>query len=151
VTDRPNVSATSVTGTMNMAMRNPNSWMWAEACELLEQAQRLQRQFFGLGRAVAAQPCWEPPIDIVSYEAEVRITVALPGVRPDRVCVQMDWNRLLVSATRSAPLDAQTLAVQRLEIPYGSFQRQIALPAGSYELLEQTFRDGCLLLRLTRH
>jgi len=133
-----------------MAIRNPNSWMWAEACELLEQAQRLQRQFFGLGRAVAAQPCWEPPVDIVSYETEVRITVALPGVRSDRVRVQIDWNRLLVSATRTAPLDERTIAVHRLEIPYGSFQRQIALPGGGYELLEQIFVDGCLLLRLAK-
>jgi HSP20 family protein len=72
--------------------------MWAEACEMLERAQRLQRQFFGLGRAVAAQPCWEPPVDIVSYERELRITVALPGVRPERVRVQIDGNRLLLSA-----------------------------------------------------
>lgn len=50
-----------------MAIRNPPAWMWAEACEILEQAQRLQRQFFRFGRAVEAQPRWEPPVDIVAY------------------------------------------------------------------------------------
>jgi len=124
--------------------------MWAEACELLEQAQRLQRQFFGLGRAVATQPCWEPPVDIVSYETELRVTVALPGVRPERVRVQMDCARLLVSATRASPLDHRTTSVHSLEIPYGNFQRQIILPNGGYELIEQSFMDGCLLLRLAR-
>lgn len=124
--------------------------MWAEACELLEQAQRLQRQFFGLGRIVAAQPCWEPPVDIVSYEAEVRITIALPGVPADRVAVHIDRNRVLVKGVRPLPLDGHTLAVHRLEIPYGSFQRQILLMSDGYHLLEQISRDGCLLLRLGR-
>jgi HSP20 family protein len=41
-------------------------------------------------------------------------------------------------------------AVHRLEIPYGNFQRQILLPGGGCELLEQLFVDGCLLLRLAR-
>jgi HSP20 family molecular chaperone IbpA len=133
-----------------MAMRSSNSWMWAEACEMLERAQRLQRQFSGLGRAVAAQPCWEPPVDIVSCGQELRITAALPGVRPERIGVQMEGSRLLVSATRSAPLDSGTTAVHRLEIPYGSFQRTILLPAGRWELLEQSFTVGCLQLRLVR-
>jgi HSP20 family protein len=133
-----------------MAMRSSNSWMWAEACEMLERAQRLQRQFFGLGRAVAAQPRWEPPVDIVSCDRELRITVALPGVRPERIEVRLDSGVLQVSATRVAPLDGGTTAVHRLEIPYGSFQRSILLPAGRWDVLEQSFTEGCLQLRLVR-
>jgi HSP20 family molecular chaperone IbpA len=133
-----------------MAMRSSNSWMWAEACEMLERAQRLQRQFFGLGRAVAAQPCWEPPVDITSCDRELRVALALPGVRPERVRVQLDGSLLLVNATRGAPLDQHTTAVHRLEIPYGSFQRHIALPDGRWDLLDQSFTDGCLQLRLKR-
>jgi HSP20 family molecular chaperone IbpA len=75
---------------------------------MLERAQRLQRQFFGLGRAVAAQPCWEPPVDIVSCDQELRITLALPGVRPELLRVQLDGSRLLVNAVRAAPLDRDT-------------------------------------------
>ena len=29
--------------------RDPRAWMWAEACEFLDRADRLQRQFFVLG------------------------------------------------------------------------------------------------------
>jgi HSP20 family protein len=134
-----------------MAMRSSNSWMWAEACEMLERAQRLQRQFFGLGRAVAAQPRWEPPVDIVSCDQELRITVALPGVRPERIAVRLDSGVLQVSATRVAPLDGGTTGVHRLEIPYGSFERTILLPAGRWDVLEQSFTEGCLQLRLVRH
>lgn len=124
--------------------------MWAEACEMLERAQRMQRQFFRFGHTVEAQPRWEPPIDIVAYEPEVQVTVALPGVAPERVQVRVAHGALYVAAVRGAPLRPDTTAVHRLEIPYGRFERQIALPAGRYELVEQGFQNGCLVLRLTK-
>ena len=124
--------------------------MWAEACEMLERAQRLQRQFFRFGHAVEAQPRWEPPIDIVAYEPDVQVTVALPGVSPERVQVGVTNGALTIAAIRTPPLNAQTTAVHRLESPYGRFERQIALPAGRYELMEQAFTNGCLVLRLRR-
>ena len=34
-----------------MTRRNPGAWMWGEAVDLLEQAERLQRQFFRLAGA----------------------------------------------------------------------------------------------------
>ena len=36
-----------------MARRNPSPWMWADAVDLLEQAERLQRQFFRLAGGAA--------------------------------------------------------------------------------------------------
>jgi HSP20 family protein len=133
-----------------MTSRNPHSWMWAEACEMLERAQRMQRQFFRFGHAVAAQPRWEPPVDIVAYEPDVQVTVALPGVAPERVQVRILDGALSVTALRTPPLTEHTTAVHRLEIPYGRFERHIALPAGRYELTEQSFKHGCLVLRLTK-
>ncbi len=133
-----------------MTSRNPHSWMWAEACEMLERAQRMQRQFFRFGHAVQAQPRWEPPVDIVAYEPDVQVTVALPGVAPERVQVLVAGGALTVTALRTPPLNEQTTAVHRLEIPYGRFERHIALPSGRYELMEQAFKNGCLVLRLTR-
>ena len=131
-----------------MAIRTPPSWMWAEACEMLEQAQRLQRQFFRFGRAVEAQPRWEPPVDIVAYGSEIQVTVALPGVAAEHVSVRLDSGLLIVTATRPMPMQESVTAVHRLEIPYGRFERRIALPAGHYELMEQACTNGCLLLRL---
>jgi HSP20 family protein len=32
-----------------MATRDPTAWMWAEACQMLEQAERMHRQFFRIG------------------------------------------------------------------------------------------------------
>ena len=133
-----------------MAVRNPPSWMWAEACEMLERAQQLQRQFFRFGQAVAAEPRWEPPVDILAYGNEVQVAVALPGVAAEHIEVRTDSGLLIVSATRAMPVTAHATAVHRLEIPYGRFERRIALPEGRYQLLEQVYADGCLILRLAQ-
>lgn len=134
-----------------MAIRNRQSWMWAEACEMLEQAQRLQRQFFRFGHAVEAQPRWEPPVDLVASDQGIEVTVALPGVAPENVRVRIDHGALNVSAGRALPLNEHTTAVHRLEIPYGCFERRVPLPAGRYELLDQACVNGCLVIRLARY
>lgn len=130
-----------------MALRNPPSWMWAEACEILEQAQRLQRQFFRFGQSLAAEPRWEPPVDIVAYGSDVQVTVALPGVAPEHIAVHTEGNLLIVAASRPLSMQQHATGLHRLEIPYGRFERRIALPAGRYELLEQACVNGCLVLR----
>lgn len=134
-----------------MALRRPHSWMWAEACEMLEHAQRLQRQFFRFGQAVQTQPRWEPPADIIALGDEVQVTIALPGVAPERVQVRIEQGELSVAAIRPLPLNERTSAVHRLEIPYGRFERRVVLPAGRYQLVEQACVNGCLLLRLTKY
>jgi HSP20 family protein len=131
-----------------MAIRNPPSWMWAEACEMLERAQRLQRQFFRFGQAVEAQPRWEPPVDIVAYDSDVQVTIALPGVAVEHIEVGTDAGLLTIAAVRALPMQQHTTAIHRLEIPYGRFERRIALPPGRYELRERAYVNGCLVLRL---
>ena len=42
---------------------DPSAWMLAEAVELLQTADRLQRQFFQIGQP-GESPNWEPPVDM---------------------------------------------------------------------------------------
>ena len=115
---------------------------------MLEQAQRLHRQFFRFGRAVEAQPRWEPPVDIVAYGDEVQVTLALPGVAPDDIDVHAEDGLIVVVAVRALPVQRHATALHRLEIPYGRFERRIALPAARYELTERSYTNGCLVLNL---
>ena len=46
----------------------PNRWMWAEACEALERAERMHREFFRPVRSVSRAPAWEPPVDVLEPE-----------------------------------------------------------------------------------
>ena len=130
-----------------MSSRITRGWMWAEAVERMQQAERLQRQFFRCGDAAAS---WEPPADIIGRQNELVITVALPGVAPELVQVVIDGVTLAITALRPAPMDGHTTHIHRLEIPYGRFERRITLPPARYELVEQLFQHGCLSLRLIR-
>ena len=85
-----------------MRSRDPRTWMWAEACELLEEAERLHRQFFVPARSLAKGPTWEPPVDVLETEHELAILVALP-LAPDQVKVVIDGGTLIVVGLRPMP------------------------------------------------
>jgi hypothetical protein len=42
------------------------------------------------------------------------------------------------------------MALQRLEIPYGRFERRLALGPGHWDLVDRRLADGCLQLLLAR-
>lgn len=133
-----------------MATRNPRDWMWAEAAELLERAERLQRQFFQPRRSPARRPCWEPPVDIFETDEELWILVALVGVAPEQVEVVIDDGVLTVAGERRMPVGPREATIHRLEIPHGRFERQIHLPAGRYELGRRDLLHGLLVLSLQK-
>lgn len=125
--------------------------MWARACAMLEQAERLHRQFFHVGRRRAAPPTWEPPLDMYEIsDDEVLIVVALPGVPAEAVETAVEDDTLIVTAGRSLPAEGRGARVHRLEIPHGRFERRLRLPSGRYEVTRKRMRDGCLLLGLRR-
>jgi len=126
------------------------SWMWAEACALLEQAERKHRHFFELLSAPSAHPVWEPPADIFSDGPQLNVVVALPGARADDVTVQITPTGLQVDTTVPPPAVGAAMSVVRLEIPYGRMRRRIDLPPGRYVLIERRLDHGCLHLRLER-
>jgi HSP20 family molecular chaperone IbpA len=127
--------------------RDSNLWMWAQALDLLEQAERLNRRFF-LPRPAGARPVWEPPVDIVECAEQFRITIVLPGVEPENIEVASVDGILVVSGLRPAPTSHDVTAIHRLEIPYGRFERQIPLPAGRFLVGEPSCENGCLTIVL---
>jgi HSP20 family molecular chaperone IbpA len=122
--------------------------MWADAVEMLGQAERLHRQFFRLALASAA--AWEPPVDVCESERELVIVVAMPGVAADRVQVIQDADVIIVRGSRALPLGGPGYRVRQLEIPYGAFERRLQLPAGRFELGPPELAQGCLTLHLRR-
>jgi HSP20 family protein len=133
---------------MNSSRRK--SWMWAEACALLDEAERKHRRFFELLAVPAAAAVWEPPADIFADGAEFEVVVALPGAHADEVAVQLTSAGLQIDTTVSPPAPRTRMQVMRLEIPYGRMRRRIDLPPGRYALVERRLERGCLYLRLTR-
>lgn len=133
-----------------MRTRDPTGWMWEEACEMLERAERMQRQFFQVRAEIRTGPTWEPPVDIVETDRELSIVVALPGVRPADMDVLIEGGMLVVTGARALPSIPDGAVIHRLEIPHGRFERRIVLQAGRLELARREVSEGCLLLRFTK-
>jgi HSP20 family protein len=124
--------------------------MWAQACELIAQAEHMQRRFFRLAATPRAQASWEPPVDMFEDGHEIVIVVALPGVVAERVELATQAGALIVRAERPQPFAGARHRVARLEIPYGHFESRIALPEGLWQVGSHELTHGCLILRLQR-
>jgi HSP20 family molecular chaperone IbpA len=133
-----------------MTSRDSKAWLWAEACDFLDRAERLHRHVFQLESHDGRRPAWQPPVDLFETERELQILVALPGVEPERLTVVIDGGSVVVVGDRRVPPRARGAAVHRIEIPFGRFERRIALPNGRYELDRRELADGCLFLSLRK-
>jgi HSP20 family protein len=121
--------------------------MWAEALEMLQTAERLQRQFFQVGSSGAR---WEPPVDVYQAGEALWIFLALPGVPADHMETVIEGATLIVRGERPLPEAARGASIHRLEIPYGRFERRITLPSGHYQVLQRLCENGCLVLGLRK-
>ena len=132
-----------------MSSRDPRNWMWAEACEFIERAERLHRQFFQLA-APAQRPTWEPPVDMYETAEGLWLVAALPGIPAERLEIRLDSAAVVIAGVRPLPEFPRGAVLHRLEIPYGRFERRIELPAGNFELERHEVVHGCLVLGLRK-
>ncbi|MGA8513763.1 MAG: Hsp20/alpha crystallin family protein [Burkholderiaceae bacterium] len=123
--------------------------MLTHAVDMLEQADRLQRQFFWIGQT-SDVPCWEPPVDVYGNNDELGVLVALPGVAPNSYAVTLDGALIVVRGERSLETNWGAGAILRLEIPYGHFERRINLPYDDFRMVNMQLVNGCLKLYLER-
>lgn len=132
-----------------MRRHNLMAGMLTQAVEMLERADRLQRQFFWIGQT-SGVPRWEPPVDVYGSNDELGVLVALPGVRPDGYAVTLEDAVIVVRGERSLETAWSSGAILRLEIPYGRFERRINLPHDDYRMVSTHLENGCLRLYLER-
>lgn len=133
-----------------MAIPAEVQWMWAYASDALSRAERLHRQAFALLQRREAGPSWAPPADVYLGDDAWRVTLALPGVDPATLEVTLHESTLVVRAQRPMAWPAEALRLERLEIPYGRFERAITLPEAPTEVASAEFTGGCLYVRLSR-
>ena len=129
---------------------DPSDLMWAHACELMAQAERMQQQFFRLTTSALTQTSWQPPVDIFEDEREVVVVIAMPGVPAESVEIISEPGLLIVRGERRLPYANPRHAIRQLEIPYGSFERRIPLTGVRVESGSHQLVDGCVVLRLQK-
>jgi HSP20 family molecular chaperone IbpA len=123
-------------------------WMWVQACEALDHAERLQRQFLRYTGPGVDAAIWEPPVDIHETRNGLSVLFALPGVVPEEIEVTLEPNALTLSARRPLALSNHDSIIRRLEIPHGRFVRRVPLP-GRMRVVETRYVNGLLEVRLT--
>jgi HSP20 family molecular chaperone IbpA len=124
--------------------------MWKQACDLLEQAESMQRhyvRYLGPARDVAV---WEPPVDVHETADGLLFVFALPGVDSDRIEVSLEPSALVVRATRTLRPPNPAAVIRRMEIPHGRFVRRVALAGRRLRLGESRYHNGCLEVQLLK-
>ena len=123
--------------------------MWSEALSVIDRAERLHRQFF-----TQVVDSWEPPVDVIETGQELQVHIALPGVRPDSIAIGLEQGGIVISALRPFPCRSDSAHIHRIEIPYGRFERRIALPLadpyGPLQLADKVLTDGVLTLKFRK-
>ena len=124
-------------------------WMWLRALELADEAERLHRRFLRYIGPGTDAVLWEPPVDIHETADSLIVLFALPGVAPEDIEIRLERTGLTVTALRRLKRAERGALIRRLEIPHGSFVREIAL-SGPLRIAESQLVNGCLEVRLVR-
>jgi HSP20 family protein len=101
------------------------------------------------GTAMNSQT-FDPAIDVLSTDAEVRLLCDVPGVKQEDLDLTLENHVLTVKGKRSfeSP-DTERVVLGRA---YGAFSRSFSLPEGlDEEKLSAELTEGVLTIRIPRH
>lgn len=109
----------------------------------------LFEQFFD---AAEMPPVWTPALDLFVSDSSVHLMFAVPGVSAEDMEVRIGPRSVVVRGTKAVPASVrQGVSFYESEIPYGPFEKRVALPVPvqpqSYRM---EFADGVLALELER-
>jgi HSP20 family protein len=133
-----------------MSSERHYGWMWVEACEVLDRAERLPRQLLRYVGPGADAAVWEPPVDIQETADGLILLFALPGVISEDITLSLEATELTLSAMRPLKLGCDDAVIRRLEIPHGRFLRRIRFAGVPLKLTGSRYENGCLEVRLSR-
>lgn len=92
-----------------------------------------------------------PAVNIVENEDGYRIEVAAPGLQKSDFKLDLDHNRLTISAQKEEKSEEKKDKYTRREFSYSSFQRSFTLPTTvDGEKISATYTDGVLLVQLPK-
>ena len=94
---------------------------------------------------------WLPAVDVWETDAELVLSFDLPGIPEDRITVELDDNVLTISGERERTQEHSNERFYRFERRYGTFSRNVTLPAGVTDKdITANYKDGVLEVRVPR-
>ena len=141
-----------------MASQDWDFLIWQRASDLLQQAERIHRNFLQIAvgshyrSSHGRSPSWEPPVNIIETEQSLWIVSALAGVTVDRVNVRLEGRELIISGDRPLPECCKDGELKIWEIPLGRFERRLTLIEGRnpFSLGKISLQDGLLSIELRK-
>lgn len=93
-----------------------------------------------------------PAVNIIEDEDKIQIEVAAPGMKKEDFKVNLDQNRLTVSAEKEDEKEETNSRYSRKEFCYSSFSRQFNVPVETIngDQIQATYKDGILSLTLPK-
>ena len=142
-----------------MAERDWDLFIWSRANDLLQQAERIQRNFLQIAASTQYRsspgraPSWEPPVNIIETDDSLWVISAIPGVSAEQVQVRIEGSELLITGHRPLPKCCTDGDLKIWEIPLGRFERRLRVIAGEHPLFlgEITLHEGLLIIQLRKH
>jgi HSP20 family protein len=93
-----------------------------------------------------------PAVNILESENHIQIEVAAPGMKKEDFKIDLDNNRLTVSAEVSTENSETNERYSRKEFSYRSFRRLFNIPVETIngDQIQATYKDGILLVTLPK-
>lgn len=131
-------------------MKELNWQVLRELESLSQRMQSLLESAFLAPASLAAPTVGYPPVDVFEDGDAVVVEVEVPGVAADRLRVELEGDRLVISGQRGPDAEEGREALLRMERPRGRFQRTIPLPSPVSPPFEATLSRGVLVVRLPK-
>ena len=139
-----------------MAAQDWDFVIWQRANDLLQQAERIQRNFLQIAASAhyrashGRSSSWEPPVNVIETDKSLWVISAISGVAADRVDVRLEGRELVISGERPLPECCHDGELKIWEIPLGRFERRLTLVERRKPLSlgEVTLQNGLLIIEL---
>jgi len=130
-----------------MGRHDPSLWMSSQLEALVRHA--MSRNF---GRG-APTDTWSPAVNVYQLPGRLMVCVDLAGVKREQLEVRVERGRLFIHGVREAPEptehDRGPMRILGMEIDYGPFSRDIAIPdAVELDKVQSNYAHGLLWITL---
>jgi len=106
---------------------------------------------WGWPLARAHRGAWWPAIDIADKDDAIVVKAELPGLKSEDIEISVSDNVLTISGEKKESTEEKGENFYHVERRYGTFHRDIALPAGvDADKVDAAYRDGVLTVKVPK-
>ncbi|KPK78878.1 MAG: hypothetical protein AMJ81_14660 [Phycisphaerae bacterium SM23_33] len=97
------------------------------------------------------QETWWPALDIVEHDDAVVVKADLPGLKTEDIDISVQNNVLTISGEKKESKEEKGESYYHVERRFGSFHRDMTLPAGvDADKVQASYHDGVLTITLPK-